>query len=109
MDVKFSRNFSQQNSGVMAHPSFETSSLTGIDFSRAATPGLIPDEIGRVVLMDDIVHSLAGNIFSREVIYGHGFLSVGDRSITLNNALRDMFSIRASHSNQEGNRNGEYP
>ena len=109
MDVEFSCNFSQRNSGVMVHQSFETSSLTTGDFSRAATPGFVSDEIGRVILEDDIVNSLAGNIFIDKVIYGHDFLSVRDRSVMLNNALREMFSIIASHSYQEGNRKGEYP
>ena len=59
--------------------------------------------------MDDIVISLAENIFSDEVIYGHDFLSVRDRSVMLNNALREMFSIRESHSYQEVNRHGKYP
>jgi hypothetical protein len=109
MDVEFSCYFSQRNASVMVHQSFETSSLTGREFSLAATPGFVRDEIRRVVLMDDIVNSLVGNISSDKVIYGHDFLSVRDRSVTLNNALREMYSIRASHSYQEGNRKGEYP
>ena len=108
MDIEFSYNFSERSSGVMVHQYFETSLLIGRDFSRAATSGFVPDKIGRVVLMDDIVNSLTGNIFSRKVIYGHDFLSVPDRSVMSNNALREMFSIRASHSYQEENRKGEY-
>ena len=92
----------------MVHRSFATRSLTGGDFSQAVTSRFVPDEIGRVVLKDDIVNSLPGNIFSGKVIYGHDFLSVRDRSVMLNNALREMFSIRASHSYQEGNRKGQY-
>ena len=109
MDVEFSCNFLQRNSDVMVHQSFETSSLTGANFSRAVTSGFASNETGRVVLEDAIVNSLAVKIFSNKVIYGHDFLSVRDRSVVLNNALREMFSIRASHSYQEGNRKGEYP
>ena len=109
LDHEFSRNFSQRNSSVTIHQSFETSSLIGGDFSRAATPRIVPDEIGCAVILDDIVNSLAGNILSDKVTYGHDFLSIRDCGVMLNNALREMFSIRASYSYPEGNRKSEYP
>ena len=84
MDVEFACNFSQRNSGMMVHQSFEMSSLTGGDFSQAVTSRFVPDEIGRLVLMDDIVNSLAANIFSHQVIDGHDFLAVRDHSVMLN-------------------------
>ena len=93
----------------MSHQLFETSSLTGRSFSRAATSDFVSDKIGRVVLMDDIVNSLVGDIFSRNVINGHDSLSARDRTVMLNSTFREMFSIRASQSYQKGDRKGEYP
>jgi hypothetical protein len=92
MDVEFSCYFSQRNASVMVHQSFETSSLTGREFSLAATPGFVRDEIRRVVLMDDIVNSLVGNISSDKVIYAYDFLSVRDRSVMSNKMRSARYS-----------------